>query len=359
MANYDKWTKGATGHLCKHFERAKGDDGEYVKFGNRDIDPSRTHLNYNLAPERKSQHGFIVDRCKELKCLNRKDVNVLSSWIVTAPVTLPDNKLQDFFQASYDALEKKYGKENVVSAYVHMDESGRPHMHFAFVPVVWNDKKGTWKVSAKECVTRTDLQQFHPWLEAELEQRLGFRVDVINEATKNGNKDVSQLKQEREIQKQAELAAETEEAAKRLAVVQSEVTALEDKRRQIEESIEESKKLIPDRTAYEEAATYVWSVLDSFKMALQNAFSSRIIFRNPARENKLLKAAEWLRDELLSLFSAIKGYEAREQLPKEEQRSKAIEQAFIGFDERIKDAQERSRLSGSRHQDKSKDDIDR
>lgn len=216
MANYDKWSKGAAGHMCKHFERAKDEHGEYIKFGNRDIDTSRSHLNYNLAPERKSQYGFIADRCKELNCLNRKDVNVLASWIVTAPEGLPDDKLRDFFQASYNALEKNYGKDNVVSAYVHMDESGRPHMHFAFVPVAWDKKKEAWKVSAKQCVTRTDLQNFHPWLESELQKALGYHVEVINDATKDGNKTVTELKRERELAKQAELAKATEEAAKRL-----------------------------------------------------------------------------------------------------------------------------------------------
>ena len=219
MANYDKWTRGATGHLCKHFERAKDENGEYIKFGNRDIDTSRTHLNYNLAPERENQYGFIADRCKELHCLNRKDVNVLSCWIVTAPATLPDDRLGEFFHASYDALEKKYGRENVVSAYVHMDESGRPHMHFAFVPVVWDKKKEAWKVSAKECVNRKELQEFHPWLERELQERLGYHVDVINEATRDGNKTVTEMKRETELQKQREIAQETVEARQELSKV--------------------------------------------------------------------------------------------------------------------------------------------
>ena len=47
--NIQKYTKEACGHLFKHFERAKGKDGNYIKFGNRDIDLSMTCLNYNLA----------------------------------------------------------------------------------------------------------------------------------------------------------------------------------------------------------------------------------------------------------------------------------------------------------------------
>ena len=40
-------------------------------------------------------------------------------------------------------------KENVISAYVHFDEV-TPHMHYAFVPVVEDKKKGGYKLSAKK-----------------------------------------------------------------------------------------------------------------------------------------------------------------------------------------------------------------
>lgn len=229
MANFDKWGRGGAGHLLKHFERAKElnketGEMEYVKFGNRDIDPSRTHLNYNLAPERpEGQYQFIKNRCSEVYCLGRKDVNVLCSWIVTAPETLDPAKEDEFFRATYKTLADNYGEENVVSAYVHKDESGRSHMHFAFIPIVFDEKKERFTVNAKKCVTRKDLKNFHPWLEQELERRLGYHVDIINEATKDGNKTVSQLKRERELAKQRELAKKTAEAAQELRETQDKV----------------------------------------------------------------------------------------------------------------------------------------
>lgn len=41
----------------------------------------------------------------------------------------------EFFRACYEYLAYRYGEQNVVSAYVHMDEQ-QPHMHFVFLPVV-------------------------------------------------------------------------------------------------------------------------------------------------------------------------------------------------------------------------------
>ena len=45
-------------------------------------------------------------------------------------------------------MNERYGKENVISAYVHFDEV-TPHMHY-FVPVVEDKKKGGYKLSAKK-----------------------------------------------------------------------------------------------------------------------------------------------------------------------------------------------------------------
>jgi hypothetical protein len=52
MAHFAKYTAAAAGHLSKHYERAKDKNGDYIKFGNKDIDTDRTPENYNLAPDR-------------------------------------------------------------------------------------------------------------------------------------------------------------------------------------------------------------------------------------------------------------------------------------------------------------------
>lgn len=194
MAHVMKMSKGACGHMIKHYERAKDEQGEYVKFGNQEINLSLTHLNYNLAPER-SQGNFIRQRCTEVKCLNRKDVNVACDWVVTVPKSLPEHQHEAFFKSVYKFLEDKYGKENVVSAFVHKDES-QPHIHFCFVPVVTDKKKGIQKVSAYELLNKRELQRFHGDLQNHVEKQLGCKVDVLNGATMDGNRSISELKRE-------------------------------------------------------------------------------------------------------------------------------------------------------------------
>lgn len=204
MAHCVKLSKAACGHMFKHYERAKDEFGQYVKFGNTEIDPARTPNNYNLAPDRGiSQGEFVRQRCSEVRCLNRKDVNVMCSWVVTMPKDLEPGKTKDFMQATYDFLENRYGKENVVSAYVHLDEV-TPHMHFAFVPVTYDAKKDLYKVSACEVVNRTELRVFHKELQAHLEKALECDVNILTGITQEqgGNKSVSELKK---LSEQAEL----------------------------------------------------------------------------------------------------------------------------------------------------------
>ena len=202
MAHVQKFTASASGRILKHFDRDKDDSGKYVKFGNIDIDLERTHLNYNLAQQDRKSIDRLRSRLKEVKVLNRPDVNVLCSWVVTVPKELRPERFADFFRSSYGFLEQRYGAENVISANVHLDETS-PHMHFAFVPVVMDKNKKIEKVSAKERITRQELKTFHTDLQGYLERELGEKVLILTGATKaqGGNKSVKELKRESTIKK--------------------------------------------------------------------------------------------------------------------------------------------------------------
>lgn len=231
-----KYTKPATGHMFKHYERAKDDKGEYVKFGNQDIDLSRTPLNYNLAPDH-DQLEYLHERLNQVKCQKRADVNVFCDWVITAPKELPQQHTREFFEMTYKFMSERYGANNVISAYVHMDET-TPHMHFCFIPVVKaKNKKGEEieKVSAKIRLSRTELQHFHPDLQKYLEQKLGIDVPIMNGATKSGNKTVTELKlqslqeqTEKEEMKRKFYKAQTEKKQQEFTDVSKQVRQLKD-----------------------------------------------------------------------------------------------------------------------------------
>lgn len=190
MAHVEKYKASALGHMLAHYNRSTP--------ANKDIDRSRTEQNYNLAPERGDLLKFIDARLADgVKVQQRADVIKLCDWVVTMPRDLPPEKEQAFFANTYDFLVNKYGERNVVCAYVHKDES-TPHMHFAWLPVVQEKKNkkrlGQEKLSAKECITRSDLQNFHQQLQTYLEAKLNCQVKILNEATKDGNKSIADLK---------------------------------------------------------------------------------------------------------------------------------------------------------------------
>lgn len=330
-----KYNKSATGHMCAHYERRKDERGEYIKFGNQNIDLSRTHLNYNLAPEH-DQIEFIQQRTSEVKCQKRADVNVMCDWVVTAPEGLDQGHMKDFFKASYDFFEKRYGRENVISAYVHMDET-TPHMHFAFVPVVFDKKRELYKVSAKQLLTKTELKRMHPDLTRHLKEEYswGRSLKILNGATAGGNRTVAELNCEKEIeffnQKRAKANRDyIEKKAKLREEIEHENSVLDflkgstdriDKKRKI--LIEEKKDLERQELSLKKDVRSLREELDNLQNELpavrQELISAQISTQKAQEENTKLKSEnvileddnKALRQEQESLQQDIKDLQNR------------------------------------------------
>ena len=111
------------------------------------------------------------------------------------------------FGGTYEALEGEYGRDNVVSAYVHMDESGQPHVHFAFVPVIWDAKKDRYTVKAKDVISKTELKKFHPWLAEIMTKEFGRDIGIETGGLGvRGNLTMEQYKIVQEANRKAERA---------------------------------------------------------------------------------------------------------------------------------------------------------
>lgn len=218
MAHKEKFTRGQIGQMCGHYDRTKK-DGE-------NIDPKLTRFNYNLAADDQPlpQLEKIHQRLAEVPHRERKDLNVMVSWIVTAPKDLPKEEHRQFFESCYDFCRERYGAKNVISAYVHVDEpNAQPHMHFAFVPVTKDER-----ISAKDVITRQDLREFHGNLQERLEHDLGHKVGVLNEATREGNKSITELKRisaSKELQEAQKTLQEAERVISDLEAVKGEYEA--------------------------------------------------------------------------------------------------------------------------------------
>lgn len=216
MANVQKYTLDALGHMLNHYGRQENDG---VTRSNKDIDNSRTCNNYNLAPRHYvsdrdgckvelSSMDFIRRRLSEVKHRNLSSYkdNVMCDWVVTLPQDIKD--ADTFFRHVYDFLADKYGEKNVISAYVHKDET-TPHIHFAFLPIVKDEKTGGEKLCAKQLITRAELMKFHPALQSYVEDKMGQSVGILNGATAGGNLTIIELKMRDALKKLADVEAKT------------------------------------------------------------------------------------------------------------------------------------------------------
>lgn len=219
--HYAKFKAGGLGHVFGHYARVQDDKGEYIAYKRHThIDNSQTHLNYNLGPERTiSQYQFLKKRLDEVYIFGRNgkkqnEIIRMCDWVITLPRSVKDGDERKFFENVYEFFSKKYGVENVVSAYVHNDET-TPHLHFSFVPVVDDEKRGE-KLCANDCVTRVDLQTIHKEVEAFISDKMGYSIEMYKVSSDDDrehekrNKSIAELKAksaEKKILQEAEKKA--------------------------------------------------------------------------------------------------------------------------------------------------------
>lgn len=152
VCRVQKMTSGSVRGIQIHDRREKN-----ISHTNPDIDRERTGENYDLAEQGGDFYAAVKKRIDQLnlKRAVRKDAIVMAQVLVTSDSDffegMDEERTMAFFKDSYDFLADRYGRENVISATVHMDER-TPHMHFNFVPVT-KDRR----LSAKDVLNRTSL----------------------------------------------------------------------------------------------------------------------------------------------------------------------------------------------------------
>ena len=143
MANYailriEKRKLGSVNSINNHHERLK----EKYK-SNEDIDSERTDLNYHLVQPEGKYRQMVLDRINEAGAKRRKDSVVMQDVLITASPEWIDAKSYEeqveYFDHAFDFISNRYGRENIISAVIHMDEA-HPHMHLVFVPITPDGK---------------------------------------------------------------------------------------------------------------------------------------------------------------------------------------------------------------------------
>jgi len=137
VARMQKMKSGNLGGAYRHNERI------FENHSNKDIDPEKTHLNYELTDRDRSipydrQIKQYINDNKISKRALRKDAVLCNEWIITSDKAffenMNSNQIKDFFETAKNFFAERYGNSNIAYAMVHLDES-TPHMHLGLVPM--------------------------------------------------------------------------------------------------------------------------------------------------------------------------------------------------------------------------------
>ena len=134
ILRFQKRKAGGIAACERHNERRK----EAYK-SNPDIDMERSKSNYHLVPPPRYTYKKEINcMVAEAGCKVRKDSVLMVETLITASPefmnSLPPEEQKEYFTMALDFLAERVGRQNILSAVVHMDEK-TPHMHLCFVPI--------------------------------------------------------------------------------------------------------------------------------------------------------------------------------------------------------------------------------
>ena len=178
----------------------------FSNHSNKDIDVSKSHLNYDILDKVKSYKTDIegyINANKSSKRAVRKDAVLVCEWIITSDSdffeSMSPADTREYFQTAIDFFAERYGSKNLMYAQVHLDER-TPHMHLGIVPF---DKDN--KLTAKTMFDREALQDIQNELPRYMNER-GFKVERGRTGSEAKHLTVQEYKDvQKEIKKQSEV----------------------------------------------------------------------------------------------------------------------------------------------------------
>lgn len=160
------------------------------KISNEEIDLDKTYKNYDLVQSDLNLYQRIIKRIDDVRensRIQKNSVVCYSNVITVNKETFNqwgEQKSKDYLQEVYNYFCNEFGKENVVSAKVHLDET-TPHMHLHFVPV-----SSEGKLQARKVVTPSRINKVHSEAVKWLQNR---NFDVIRGKGSTGSKNIKDI----------------------------------------------------------------------------------------------------------------------------------------------------------------------
>ena len=271
VLHMDKFKKEAVRGIQSHNKR------ERHSHSNPDIAYERSADNYDLHEQAAPDYaGAIQNRIDDLLLVKavRKDAVHMCGLIVSSDSAffekLPPEETRRFFEESKAFLTEFVGKENVLSAMVHVDEK-TPHMHFLHVPVTPDGR-----LNANKIYTRESLKKLQTEFPAYLQSR-GFDLNRGVEQVPGSAKkhlDTREFKQQQEAlhslhQEAQTMSATLEEGKQRESEMQERLQSYEQQAQEAEKVLNHDSTL-PDASmfSYKPALEKAQHIIEQQKKAL-------------------------------------------------------------------------------------------
>ena len=192
-----KYTRGSVFGLQKHEQR------EGQNHSNKEIDIEKSKNNLDLLHHEKINYLKTIDSLIEKKKTSPTRVKKNSILMVSSIISSDKNFFNEldhkeqvrFFEENLKFYQERFGKDNVISANIHFDES-TPHMHINFVPLTTDGR-----LSAKDIVNRIALKKLQKDLPEYLKSK-GFNIERGVEGNKV--KHLKTLEYKKELTKKIE-----------------------------------------------------------------------------------------------------------------------------------------------------------
>lgn len=197
------------GFVVLHIQKPKGNDARTTAHIERTVqpgnaDPQRKELNKEFitfpdgVENRTQAIQHRIENARITRKIRENQVRALQVMLSGTPEDMQriqlTGKLDEWCKDNIEWLQDTFGKENIVSAVLHMDEK-TPHIHATVVPIVTGERrkakqeesngkkkyrkkpKDTVRLCADDVMTRDNLERFQDTY-AEKMQRYGLKRGI-------------------------------------------------------------------------------------------------------------------------------------------------------------------------------------
>lgn len=213
-------------------ERENERDETYRSKSNPQIDCERTPHNYHFIKPDDTYTAFINQRITDLapKRKVKDDAVLMCSFFVGASPEFFVGKDRDdigaFFFECTEFFAERYGRENIISAVVHLDET-TPHMHLNLMPVL------DGRLCAKQLFDRKELRSIQTDLHNDVGKHWNLERGKEGSTAEHLDTVEFKLKKMKEAATKAERQAD--EAENRQVHAEEATQALEEKQKQLQQ----------------------------------------------------------------------------------------------------------------------------